>query len=140
MYVKMSPNMMVEDVQRTIKFYRDLIGFDFVMAVPMDRREVLMETPGNERLAYAMMKRGNVEMMFQARESLSEDIPAFLGVGVGASVSFYFEVENIQEHYEKLKDKVTVVKAISTTWYGMREFYIKDCNGYILGFSQREPS
>lgn len=136
MYVKMSPNMMVEDVLATIKFYRDTLGFDFVMAVPMDSQAVLTEAPETGRLAYAMMKHGAVEIMFQARESLSEDITVFRGASVGASVSFYFEVENIQEHYEKLSGKVDIVKDINTTWYGMREFYIKDCNGYILGFAQ----
>jgi uncharacterized glyoxalase superfamily protein PhnB len=40
--------------------------------------------------------------------------------------------------YENLKDKVTVVKELHTTWYGMQEFYVKDCNGYILGFSQQK--
>ncbi len=24
----------------------------------------------------------------------------------------------------------------SNTWYGMKEFYVKDINGYILGFAE----
>jgi hypothetical protein len=31
-----------------------------------------------------------------------------------------------------------MAKELETTWYGMREFYIKDCNGYILGFAERD--
>ena len=27
------------------------------------------------------------------------------------------------------------MKEIDTTWYGQREFYVRDCNGYILAFA-----
>jgi len=27
---------------------------------------------------------------------------------------------------------------LETAWYGMQEFYIKDCNGYISGFAERK--
>ncbi|WP_419673641.1 hypothetical protein [Aliarcobacter butzleri] len=47
----------------------------------------------------------------------------------------YIEVENVDELYLKIKDKVTIYKEIETTWYGQKEFYIKDINGYILGFT-----
>ena len=38
--------------------------------------------------------------------------------------------------YEKVKDSVQIQKEIETTWYVAEEFYIRDCNGYILGFSE----
>jgi hypothetical protein len=31
---RLTPNMMVEDVNRTIDFYRDVLGFELVMSVP----------------------------------------------------------------------------------------------------------
>ena len=139
MFNKLTPNMMVKDVRETIAFYQEVLGFEFVMAVPKDGQEVSMEMPQEKPLAYAMMKSGNVEIMFQAKESLSEDIPTFQGVKIGASVSFYFEIDNIDAFYEDVGEKVEVVKRIHTVWYGMREFYIRDCNGYILGFSQQTP-
>ncbi len=37
-----------------------------------------------------------------------------------------------------IKSKAEVVKDLETVWYGMQEFYIKDCNGYILGFAERK--
>ena len=39
--------------------------------------------------------------------------------------------------YLKIKDKVTIYKEIETTWYGQKEFYIKDINCYILGFTSK---
>lgn len=135
---KLTTNLMVEDVNRTIEFYKETLGFEFVMAVPKDSQEVLMEIPKDKSLIYAMMKRGNIEMMFQAKDSLSEDIPVFKDMAIGGSLTFYFEVENINDLYSELKEKVTIVKELHTTFYGMQEFYVKDCNGYILGFAEKK--
>ena len=48
------------------------------------------------------------------------------------------EVEKLEDFYNKIREKVNVVKELSTTWYGMNEFYIRDNNGYILGFSEQK--
>ncbi|EKB58258.1 hypothetical protein HMPREF9700_02066 [Bergeyella zoohelcum CCUG 30536] len=29
------------------------------------------------------------------------------------------------------------ITELKTTWYGMQEFYLKDLNGYILGFAEK---
>lgn len=135
---KLTVNMMVEDIQKTLKFYQDNLQFDFVMGVPEDKNEVLAENDFKRKLVYALIKHNSIEIMFQAKENLSNDISYFENKAVGASVSFYFEVDDINHIYEKLKNKVKIVKDIYTTWYGMREFYITDCNGYILGFAKQE--
>ncbi len=46
------------------------------------------------------------------------------------------ELDSISELYARIKDKVTIVKDLQTTFYGMQEFYIEDCNGYILTFAE----
>ena len=134
---KLTPNLMVKDVNKTVEFYRDILGFQFVMAVPKSSKEICMEIPQDKTLAFALMKNGNVEIMFQATESLSEDISAFKGMKIGASISLYFDIDNIAEYHESLKSKAEIVKELHTTWYGGQEFYIRDCNGYILGFSKQ---
>ena len=57
---------------------------------------------------------------------------------IGSYMSFYIEVEDINALYQEIKPKAGVVKELETAWYGMQEFYIKDCNGYILGFAERK--
>lgn len=135
---KLTPNLMVDDVNKTVDFYKEDLGFEFVMAVPKDSQEVLMEMPKDKQLIYALMKSGNVEIMFQAKSSLSEDIPLFKDMNIGGSLTFYFEVDNVKELFATLKEKVEVVKELHTTFYGMQEFYIKDCNGYVLCFSEKK--
>jgi uncharacterized glyoxalase superfamily protein PhnB len=75
--------------------------------------------------------------MFQREDSFVEDIGK-ISTEVGSSATYYMEIENIDAFYETLKDKVEIVKAIGTVWYGAREFYVRDCNGYVLGFSEMQ--
>ena len=49
---------------------------------------------------------------------------------------FSIEVEDIEALYQEIKSKTDVMIELNTAWYGMREFYVKDCNGYILGFAE----
>jgi hypothetical protein len=76
--------------------------------------------------------------MFIESDSFEKEVQAFKGVTNGASVLFYIDVSGIDDLYEGLKGKVEIEKEIETTWYGVREFYIKECNGYVLGFGERE--
>ena len=129
---KLAPNFAVQDIEKTVAFYRDVLGFKLEMAVPEDKSGVEQELTEKKKYIYAMMSRDGVEVMFQRTDSIGEDVPPLKGVPIGASVSFYIEVEDINALYQEMKSKAEVVKELETVWYGMQEFYIKDCNGYIL--------
>ncbi len=122
---KLTPNIMVEDVNNTIEFYQKLLGF-----------EVLVTVPEEGQFAWAMLKRDTVEIMFQSRTSLGEEIPALQQREIGGSLTFYIEVEDVEELYEHLKGNVTIVQDMHKTFYGAQEFAIQDCNGFILAFSE----
>jgi uncharacterized glyoxalase superfamily protein PhnB len=135
---KIAPNFAVQDIEKTVTFYRDVLGFKLEMAVSEDKSGVEQELSEQKKYIYAMMTRGSVQVMFQRTDSIGEDVPPLKGVPIGASVSFYVEVEDINALYREIKPKAGVVKELETAWYGMQEFYIKDCNGYILGFAERK--
>jgi lactoylglutathione lyase len=125
MLKKLTPNLMVEDVAQTLTFYKDVLGFEVVMTLPE-------AAPFN----FAIVSRDGVELMFQSRESLSENVPALTGSPIGASQTFYIEVTGINDLYEQIRDKVEIVVDLHTTFYGTQEVYFRDINGYILSFSE----
>ncbi len=135
---KLTPNFAVQDIEKTVAFYRDVLGFTLEMAVPEDKSGDEQELTERKKYIYAMMSRDGVGVMFQRTDSIGEDVPPLKGVPIGASVSFYIEVEDIDALYHEIKPKARVVKELEAAWYGMQEFYIKDCNGYILGFAERK--
>lgn len=124
MLKKLTPNLMVEDVNRTIDFYETVLGFRRLATVP--------ETGA---LNWAMLQRDDVTIMFQSRASLGEEVPALKDVPIGASQTFYIEVSGVHALYEQLRGKVEIVADLHATFYGTHEFYFRDCNGYILSFS-----
>ena len=122
---RLTPNLMVKDVNRTIEFYEEFLGFELAQAVP--------ETGQFE---WASMKCGDVEIMFQAESSLTQDIPALKETGIGGSLTFFIQMEGIEELYRRVKDKVAIVQEMHTTFYGTREFTMRDYNGYLLAFAE----
>jgi len=122
----LSPNIFVNDMTETLDFYRS-IGFQLIMTVP--------ET-GND-LVWAMMTNGEVTFMFQTFASLGEELPN-ISRQSGGSLLFYINIKKIREFFELIKDKVTVLKGLETTFYGATEFSILDNNNYVLTFAENE--
>ncbi len=133
---KLSPNFAVKNIKETVSFYEENFGFSLVMAVSENGFAPVVELDNNDTYVYAMVKKDDVEFMFQRIESFREDISLVECDNIKASVSFYMNVDGLDELYAKLKNKEVEVTDIKTTWYGMKEIYVKDVNGYILCFAQ----
>lgn len=130
-------NLAVNDIASTIKYYQE--NFDFELQMLVDESKTIFDTEIKKELNYiwAMIHKDNISIMLQSVESLKEDVGVFFD-NIGASLTLYIDVDNVDELYLKIKDKVSIYKEIDTTWYGQREFYIKDINGYILGFASKK--
>ena len=137
-FKKLTPDLMVTDVGKTVKFYTEKLGFKLAMLVPENKQTAETVLVDNKKYVYAMVVRGEVFMMFMSKDAYAEDVPALKGASIGASATLYCDVDNVSELYSSFKEKgVEIVKDLNVTWYGMREFYIRDCNGYVLGFAER---
>ena len=125
----LTPNLMVDDVQRTIDWYGSVLGFG-----------VDAQVPGDGQVDFAIVRRDTVRLMFQSAASLGADLPLLQGVPVGASQTLYIEVDGVEDLRRQVEGKARVVKDLHDTFYGTREFYFVDCNGYILSFSEEKSS
>lgn len=134
---KISPNFEVTDIKKTTAFYTENLGFNLIMAVPESQDGIDQTFLENKEYVYALVQRDNVEFMFQRSDTFKNDVVFSKGLAIGATVSFYMEIEGINEFYLALKHKNLQLTELKTTWYGMQEFYLKDLNGYILGFAER---
>ena len=133
---KLTPNFSVRDVKETVAFYKDLLEFKLEMVVPDGSTQIETIISEGVEYAYAMMSKNGIYVMFLKEDSFKCDLPLLNEFPLGASVSFYIEVDDIEEVYNQLKSRVKIAKELETTWYGMQEFYIRDCNGYILAFAE----
>ena len=121
-----SPNIYVNDIQYTIQFYK-LLGFEIIDSVPGESGELI----------FVLMKSGNVCFMFQTFESINGMLPAIRRED-GGSLLLYIKIKGVNQFYEYLKDKVTILQPINKTFYGATEFSILDNNNYMVTFAEDE--
>lgn len=126
---------MVRDVKQSVQFYTEVLGFSLAMAVP-ESQDVILDTMENKNIVYALIQHGNTHIMFQEESTFKQDLPTLSWSDIGATVAFYFEVQDIKKVYQSIQEKNPILKEMYTTWYGMNEFYIADPDGYILGFAE----
>jgi uncharacterized glyoxalase superfamily protein PhnB len=135
--ISLAPNLMVADVGRTVDYYLRVLGFEFAMGVTDAGQQPVFAWPAAEPLCYAMVASGAVQIMFQSKKSLAAELPSLENAKPGGAFTLYIECDDLDARYAALDEDTPFLKRPHVTFYGMREFYIKDINGYILAFAQK---
>lgn len=123
---KLTPNLIVSNVEQSVAFYRDVLGFSVAMTVP--------DAPP---FVFAGVTSGPTEVFFNAIEAASEEYPSFKNQPIGGTLTLFFEVTEIEAAYAALAPKVRIVMPFEKKWYGMTEFAFLDPDGYIITYAQR---
>lgn len=119
------PNIMVEDIERTVEWYEEIFDAEVVATLPEDEGEPW----------WAQIVIGGITMMFQTAASLVDEFPEMEGESGPGSATMYIKVSDIRHLYDDLQDKeVTFVQELTESAYGRNQFAIQDCNDYILWF------
>ena len=125
-FTKLTPNLIVSDVDRSLAFYRDALGFSAQMTVP--------DAPP---YVFAMLTAGPTELFLNAPEAAYAEYPAFRTMPIGGSLTLFFEVTEIEEAYARLAPQVRVIMPLEKKWYGMTEFAFLDPDGFVITYAQR---
>lgn len=121
---KLTPILFAEEIEPCLKFWIERLGFDKTIDVP-DRN----------KLSFAILQKGSVELMYQTYASAEKDITT-ISSEVRKGPSFlYVEVENLDEIVNALKG-VNVAMPVRTTFYGAKEIGVKDPEGHVVIFAQ----
>jgi catechol 2,3-dioxygenase-like lactoylglutathione lyase family enzyme len=123
---KVTPNLIVSSVERSLAFYTDVLGFARGMTVPE-------QSP----FVFASVTSGPVEVFFNDRSTVAKESPQMAGLALGGGNTMFIEVEDIDGLHDRIKPNATIVLPIVTQWYGMREFAVTDPDGYVITFAQR---
>ena len=122
---KLTPNLIVSDVDRSMAFYREVLGFSVSQTVPDAAPYV-----------FAIVTSGDVQIFLNAPGPAVEEYPALKDRPVGGTLTLFIEVDDIRDSYAQLKDRVQVVMPLEKKWYGVTEFAFLDLDGYIITFAQ----
>ena len=121
---KITAVLFAEEVEPCVKFWIERFGF-----------QKTIEVPEGNKLGFAMLQKGNVELMYQSYASADKDVSA-LSRDVRKGPTFlYIEVDNLDDTISAVKGAEVVIP-VRTTFYGAREIGIKDPAGHLLTFAQ----
>jgi len=121
---KSTPVLFVEEIEPCVKFWTERLGF-----------QKTGEVPDGNKLAFVMLAKGNVELMYQSYASAEKDAPAMAQIARKGPTFLYIEVEDL-EAVKAAIHGAEVVMPERTTFYGAREIGIKDPGGHYLTFAQ----
>jgi len=125
-FKKLTPNLLVANVERSLAFYVDVLGFARGMAVPD-------ESP----FVFASVTSGPVEIFLNDAATAIKEYPMFGSRPIGATGTLYIEADGVDALHDRLKTAVTIVMPLVTQFYGSREFAIEDPDGYVITFAER---
>src|SRR5512132_3619976 len=114
-----TPMLLVEAIEPCLPFWIDRLGF---------RKTV--EVPDGDRLAFVILQRDSVELMYHTRAAVSKDIPALAGGEVPSSTILYIEVPNMAEILKCLEDVQPVVP-LRETWYSAAGIFVREPAGNV---------
>jgi lactoylglutathione lyase len=127
-----TPNLIVTDIERSVAFYRDRLGFT-----------QLTQVPDQPPYVFVWMQRGGANVFLNARGPAAEELPLWAERPVGGTASLFFALEadsvaeGIDALFASVSPHATVVMPLKDQFYGMREFGILDPDGYVIFFAQR---
>jgi uncharacterized glyoxalase superfamily protein PhnB len=121
----LTPVLVVNEVEPCLRFWTEKLGFTAENEVPGD----------NGKLVFASAKGGDVEVMFQTRDSVLAERPESADELVGHSTVLFITVDDV-DRIERAVAGAPVVKPRHDTFYGTTELYVKEPGGNVVGFAQ----
>ena len=134
-FADVTPNLIVSDIDRSLRFYRDVLGFSVVTTVP-----------DAAPFVFVWLQRDHIQVFLNAREGVGEDLPALAARAIGGTNTLFMVLESdsaetgVDALFAEVSGKAPVVMPLKTQFYGMREFGIEDPDGYVILFAQRTVS
>lgn len=123
---KLTPVFVVEQIEPCLDFWIGRLGF-----------EKTVEVPEGDSLGFVILSRGNVEIMYQSRESVRKDMPTLAEAASGSTAlnAMYVEVSDIDDVERRLAGWAVVVPR-RTTFYGATEIGVREPAGNLIVFAQ----
>jgi uncharacterized glyoxalase superfamily protein PhnB len=121
--MRVTPNLYTDDVESCVKFWVERMHFDKTA-----------EVPDGEKLVFAALQKGTIELMYGTYASLEKD-PNVAGSYQRGTGFLFIEVDDLDAVVDAMKG-VPTVAPVHKTFYGATEFTVKDPAGHLITFAQ----
>jgi glyoxylase I family protein len=117
--------LQVFDMPTALRFYRDVLGF-----------EVVSQSQPGENFGWGLLRRKSAELMLNTAYDEGERpaTPDRARVAAHTDTCLYFGCEDLDGAYQHFRGHGLTVKEPTIAWYGMKQLYISDPDGFGLCF------
>jgi len=123
--MKITPILVVEEIEPALKFWIDQLGF---------RKTV--EVPEGEKLGFVILEKEGAEVMLQSRLSILKDAGPAADAVLRAGSALFIEVDDFADALRRVQGAEVLVPE-RVTFYGMREIWVREAGRHIIGFAAR---
>ncbi len=121
--MKITPILLVDEIEPSLKFWVDQLGF-----------LKTVEVPEGDKLGFVILQKDGTEVMFQSRASVMKDAGAAADAILALGAALYIEVDNFADALQRVKGAEVLVPE-RITFYGMREIFVREPGRHVLGFA-----
>lgn len=125
--LRLTPVLMVDAIEPALPFWVDRLGFSKTT-----------EVPHHDRLGFVILERDGIEVMYQTKASVADDVTPLAGAPM-AGTFLFFQVENLDD-IERRLNGITPVIPRRKTFYGADELIVREPCGNAVTFAQFPPA
>ena len=123
------PYFEVYDMPASIRFYRDVLGFEVKSTSPA--------LGGADRFHWVWLRHGSAELMLNTAYEFEGERPAVEDAGRvrgHGDCCLYLGCPDVDAAYEELRGEGAAVAKPHVARYGMKQMYLRDPDGYGVCF------
>lgn len=125
---RLTPVLAVEAVEPSVEFWEKRLGFTKTVEVPHE-----------SSVGFAILVKGDIELMLQSVASIRADLGAHTGQIDGRSAALFIEVADLAA-VERSLQGYPIEMPRRTTFYGMIEIGVREPGGHFVVFAQPEKA
>lgn len=122
---KITPILFAEELEPCIEFWTGRMGF-----------QKTVEVPEGNRIGFVILEKDGCELMYQSFASVEKDNPATAELARRGPTFLYLDVDDLSRTLAATRG-VEVVMPERSTFYGAKEFGIKEPAGHFIIFAQQ---
>ena len=118
--------LQVFDMPTSIRFYRDVLGFDLMSATERD----------GDRFDWGLLRLNDVELMLNTAYEQADrpSAPDPQRMAAHRDTCLYFGCPDVEAMFRHLRSRGVDVTPPTIAPYGMKQLYVRDPDGYELCF------
>jgi len=131
-----SPLIQVFHMPTSLRFYRDVLGFTVT-----GKSKLLSDDPDD--VNWVVLELGPATIMLNTAYNPDDDLPAAPDAGRWSGhqdTCFYFTCRDADGAYGQLISKGLKIGPPRVAWYGMKQLYLTDPDGFGICFQRPEKS